>query len=367
MMIGPKQLVASPLVFRWRRSWRGIAVSLCGIAVFGLAPLSGCGEGPPVLNAVGKYSDVAVITDLQTFNSVAFQLKKVLEVDARTGLRPESVFNVDIFDMDDARESRRYKNVIVLGYLRGRDEASREIKRRLGGEQMRVMESNHLFIAVRDDVYAKNQNVIFLAGNDRSFMAASVLEEAAALRGQIEGSNRTRLHRYLYGVGRNETDEATIREQAGLRLALPEGWRLNGIKRDSSGELGCVEVLANRPTRGVAVFWKDVDPAAVDLSDQETLLALRRNWGAFLDEGLQDAFGFEWAMDEYRREEWPRLSGLYETGAQSYGGPFRTLFVLDVMSKRLYGINWYVFFPNGTKHEFLREARIVADTFSPRP
>ena len=324
-----------PAISRRRRSRSGIAASLCALGLIGLGVVSGCGESPPVLNAVGKYSDVAVITDLQTFNSVAFQLKQVLEVDARTGLRPESMFNVDIFDMDDAKDSRRYKNVIVLGYLRGRDDASREIKRRLGGEQMRVMESNHLFIAVREDIYARNQNVVFLAGNDRSFMANSVLEEGAALRGQIEGSNRTRLHRYLYSVGRNESDEAAIRDQAGFRLALPAGWRLNGIKRDASGELGCVEVLANGPTRGVAVFWKDVDPGAVDLTDRETLLALRRNWGAFLDEGLQDAFGFEWAMDEYRREEWPRLSGLYETGEQVYGGPFRTVFLLDVMSKRL--------------------------------
>ena len=61
--------------------------------------VAGCGEGPPVLNAVGKYSDVALITDLQNFNSVAFQLEKVLEVDARTGLRPEPMFNVDVFDM----------------------------------------------------------------------------------------------------------------------------------------------------------------------------------------------------------------------------------------------------------------------------
>ena len=62
-------------------------------------------------------------------------------------------------------------------------------------------------------------------------------------------------------------------------------------------------------------------------------------------------------MDEFRREEWPRLSGMYETGDQSYGGPFRTIFLLDVMNNRIWGINWYVFFPNGAKHEFLREAR----------
>lgn len=347
-----------------RRLHLGGVALLCGSAI-GL--VTGCGEGPPVLNAVGKYSDVAVITDLTEFNSVAFQLEKVLEFDAKTGLRPEAMFNVDVFDIDEAKDARRYKNVIVLGYLKGRDRASGEIKYRLGGEQMRVMESDHLFIAVREDIYAQNQNVIFLAGNERSFMANSVLREGPALRGQLEAANRRRLSQYLFSSGHNEEDEVAIREQAGFRLSLPAGWRLNGIKQNAAGDLGCVEVLANGPTRGVAVFWKDVDPSQVDLQDRDALLALRRSWGLFIDEGLQDEFGYDWALDEFRREEWPRVSGLYETGDQSYGGPFRTLFVLDLTGNRLYGINWYVFYPNGAKHEFLREARVVADTFSPRP
>jgi hypothetical protein len=231
---------------------------------------------------------------------------------------------------------------------------------------MRVMESDHLFIAVREDVYAQNQNVIFLAGNDLSFMTNSLIKEAGAIRGQLESANKRRLSEYLYSRGRNTEDETAIREQAGLRISLPAEWRLNGIRKDSDGELGCVEVLANKPTRGVAIFWQEVDPAEVDLEDHDALLALRRRWGVFLDERLQDAFGYEWQLDEYRREEWPLLSGLYETGDQSYGGPFRTIFLLDVSSRRLYGIDWYVFYPNGPKHEYLREARIVADTFSPR-
>ena len=102
------------------------------------------------------------------------------------------------------------------------------------------------------------------------------------------------------------------------------------------------------------------------MQDHDALLALRRRWGVFLGEGLQDAYGYEWEMDVYRREEWPQLSGLYVAGEMAYGGPFRTVFVLDVPGRRLYGINWYVFFPNGAKNEFLREARIVADTFIPR-
>jgi hypothetical protein len=38
----------------------------------------GCGGNAPVLNAVGSYSDVAILTDLDLFNPVAFELKQAL-------------------------------------------------------------------------------------------------------------------------------------------------------------------------------------------------------------------------------------------------------------------------------------------------
>ena len=116
----------------------------------------------------------------------------------------------------------------------------------------------------------------------------------------------------------------------------------------------------------MVVFWKQVDPEQVDLEDTAVLLALRRQWALFLDESLQDAFGFDWSREMFRGEEWPMLTGLYEIPSADLGGPFRTVFLLDPMSRRLYGINWLTFYPKGEKVSYLREVRAIADTFVPR-
>jgi len=329
--------------------------------------LGGCGDSSPVLNAVGSYSDVAILTDLDLFNPVAFQLKQALEVDANTGIRREPMLRVDIFDFDAKDDARLYKNVIVIGYLKGKDGASREIRRRLGGTQMKVMESRHLFFAAREDVYANNQNVLFLAGSDRSFMQSAINQEAPALRGQIEEMNRERVMEYMLGLGRNAEAERSLRENAGIRMTVPEGYRINGIKQNAEGDLGMVEVLHENPTRGVVVFWKTLeDPEAFDMEDPEALLALRRRWGTFLDEALQDLYGYTWSTEMFRGEPRPQLAGMYEVLSAQVGGPFRTLFLLDEPSRRLFGINWFTYNPQGDKHPYLREARAVAGTFVPR-
>lgn len=329
--------------------------------------LGGCGGDAPILNAVGSYSDVAILTDLEHFNSVAFQLKKVLEVDPQYALREERLLKVDIFDMSKKDRARVYKNVIVLGLRGGHDAASKEIRRKLGGQTMKVMDSRGLFFTVKEDVYAGNQNVLFLAGEDRNYMQSAVLDSGPALRGQIETRNRERIRDYLFSQGRDTEAEARLTRQAGFQIAIPDGYRLNGVKQNEEGTMGMAEVVANRPTRSVVVFWREVDPSKVDLEDQEELLSLRRRWAGFLDESLQDAFGFRWEMEMFRGEEWPELSGMYTTDEGDYGGPFRTIFLLDVSSGRLYGINWLCYFPNNDKHPFMREARTVAETFVPRP
>ena len=329
--------------------------------------LAGCGDSAPVLNAVGSYSDVAILTDLDLFNGIAYQLKRDLEIDAQTGIRTEPLFRAEVFDMRNKKKARLYKNVVVIGYVKGKDAASREIRRHLAGETMKVLESGNLLFAEREDVYANNQNVVFLAGYDRSYMQSALTDEVATLRGQMEEANRERVLEYLFAVGRNEEAEARLREQTGLRMGIPEGYRINGIKRNEAGDLGMVEVVHENPTRGVVVFWKDVeDIGAFDLEDPELLLALRRQWGVFLEEKIQDLFGFFWSIEVFRGEPWPQLTGMYEIPEANLGGPFRTIFMKDVPTQRVYGINLYTFNPQGDKVPYLREARAVASTFVPR-
>jgi hypothetical protein len=338
-----------------------VRVKFClGIFLLSLIAV-GCGD-KPVLNAVGSYSDVAILTSSQLL-PVATTLEQALEEPVEYSLQPETILNIDIFDVRDRKEAVVYKNVIVLGVLEGTDDSSRELQRQLAGESMKGIAARELFLATREDVYSRNQNVLFLAGHERNLMQSAVLRQAPALRGQIEASNRRRLLSFLTGLGRKFPIEEQIRALGGFRLQVPEDYEATRFFGDR--EKGSVEIAARNPTRTVAIIWEPATGPEI-LEDQDFLLERRRRWAeGYLDEQLQEAGGFAWSLTSFHGEELPELAGFWE--GPTYGGPFRTTFYYDAETKRLFGINRLCYAPNMPKHVYMRETLAVAESFEPRP
>jgi hypothetical protein len=328
--------------------------SLCTLA-------SGCGD-KPVLNAVGSYSDVAILTSPQLL-PVATTLEQALEETVEYSLQPEPILNVDIFDIRDRKEAAVYKNIIVLGLLEGSDASSQELKRQLAGESMKGIAARELFLATREDVYSRNQNVLYLAGHERNLMQSAARRQAPAIRGQIELSNRRRLLSFLTSLGRKFPVEEQIRELGGFRLQVPQDYE--ATRFFGNHEQGSVEIAARNPTRTVAIMWEPAAGPEV-LEDKEYLLERRRRWAeGYLDESLQDAGGFVWSLSSFLGAELPELAGFWE--GSTYGGPFRTTFYYDAATKRLFGINRLCYAPNLPKHVYMRETLAVAESFEPRP
>jgi hypothetical protein len=343
-----------------RRVWGGVMAGLVLSAFSLLVP--GCGGGNPVINSVGPYSDVSILAD-RTLMPVAETLRRGLSQEVEYGLKPEKILNVEIYDMKDKKQAVVAKNVIVLGLMDGKDAASRELRHHLSGESMKGLSPKELYVATREDIYYGNQNVVFLAGQDKSLMQSAILKNAAALRGQIEIENRKRVLAFLVGQGRKLDAEAQIRDECGFRLTVPESYKITRIRKGE--DRGVAEIAATGPTRTVAIMWQRVDDPAI-LTDEDQLLDLRRQWGRqFLDEDLQDSGGFTFSRELFLGVEVPMLAGFWE--GETYGGPFRTIFYYDAPSARLYGINMLTYAPGMDKHPFMREAHAVAETFQPRP
>ena len=312
------------------------------------------------VDTAGSYSDVAILTSNE-LRPVATALERELELEVEYSLKPEHLLEVEIFDIRDKKQALYFKNIVVLGFLSGKDESSRELRRHLGGESMKAVTPRELFLATREDIYARNQNVIFLAGHERNLMQSALAKEAGALRGQIEWSNRQRLREHLFTRGHNTGVEAKIREHAQIELLVPADWAATRFFGNANS--GSIEVAATDPTRTVAVMWVTLE-GTEPLEDQDWLLELRRRWGrSFLEEELQDAGGFRFSQELFLGEEHWMLAGFWEN--ETYGGPFRTLFHYDAATRRLFGINWLCYAPELPKHPLMREAFTIAETFQP--
>jgi hypothetical protein len=322
--------------------------------------LSACDSGMSTLNAAGSYSDVAILTS-SALLPVATSLERELELEVEYALQPERLLEADVFDIHDKDDARLYKNVIVLGLLAGKDDASRELQRQLAGETMKAVAPRELFLATREDIYANHQNVLFVAGHERNLMQSALARQAGALRGQIELANRERIREHLFREGHNVAVEAKIREHGQFALAVPSTWDATRFFGDAS--TGSIEIAAVDPTRTVAVMWVTLENTD-SLADREWLLELRRRWGGtFLEESLQDDGGYRWSEEMFLGKEHLMLAGFWDN--QTYGGPFRTIFHYDAASRRLFGINWLCYAPQLPKHPLMREAFAVVETFQP--
>lgn len=320
---------------------------------------AGCGD-EPILNAVGSYSDVAIVTSPPLL-PVATTLEQLLEVEVEYSLRPERVLEADIYDTRDFKQAKVYKNIIILGLLKGTDAASQELRGQLGGESMKGVEPGELFLAERQDIYAGNQNIIFLAGHERNLMQSALRKQAGALRGQIETSNRERVRDFLFSQGRESSIETQIQELGDFRLEVPAGYQATRFFGDR--ERGSVEIAARNPTRTVSIIWEKAESAEI-LEDPDALLERRRAWAsAYLEESLQEAGDFAWSLVMFNGSELPELAGFWE--GSTYGGPFRTTFFYDTSTGRLFGINRLCYAPNLPKHVYMRETLAIAETFAP--
>ncbi len=334
---------------------------ILGLGFLAFAP--GCENGQPMSAAVGSYSDIAVLTDIATLGPVANQLDRELSKDVEYSIRPEPLFNVDVFDWNDRRNAEVYKNVIVVGLLKGKDPASHELRSRLGGETMSDMGHRNFYVAVKSDVYSRNQLVFFVAGNDRTLMQSGLAKSIDVLIHRIENENRIRLRHFLFTNGHELELENKIRSEMGFSLQVPASYRETRFEKGKKD--GLVEVAAVRPTRTASIYYLD-DADSTMLDDHDVLLELRRSFGArFLEEDLQDTAGFEWSEEIFAGKMTPVLSGFWQAKTGDYGGPFRTYFLYEAEKRRLYAVTVLTYAPGMQKRPYIREATCVAETLVP--
>ncbi len=275
-----------------------------------MASALGCENGQPMSAAVGSYSDVAILTDTASLGPVASQLQRALSVDVDYTIQPEPLFNVDIFDWNDRRNAQVYKNVIVIGLLKGRDPASKELRSRLGGETMDRQGKRNFYVAVKSDVYSRNQLVFFVAGNDRTLMQSGLAKGIGTLINRMKTENRDRLRDYLFTNGHDVQLENKIRDQMGFGLQVPASYHETRFEKGVKD--GLVEVAATRPTRTASIYYLD-DADSTIINDHEVLLELRRSFGArYLEEDLQDAAGYNWGEDIFAGKLHLVLSGYWQ-------------------------------------------------------
>lgn len=310
----------------------------------------------------GRADLVTVIAD--SLDARTFQ-NPFLEVMEREILTPrkERLYHVSFVRAGDFRALRR-RNIVIAAPLDGVHEAAGLVRALLPQGHRDAMRNGADPFVIRREVWADDQVVVLITGEDRNALRANIMTEADRIYGAIDGRRDERVAENLFRFGERETLASELADRFGWRVRVPFGFNLIDTHADS-GFVVFTRTHA-RVTQWMFVYREDgVRPDRLT----EAWCILKRNEIAarFFENDIVDPTGLKVSQREMGSRLAVYLEGLWQNDFSWKGGPFRSYVLVDEKRDRLYFLDIGVYGPNRRKETFLRQLDVIARTFETGP
>jgi hypothetical protein len=310
--------------------------------------------------AAGSYSDVSLIGSEEVLHGAgARALRDSLQAPVPDGLEPEPSFHVSLVPEGRVASERFYKNLILASTQDAPGPAGRELRRLLQPEDLSRGRREGIGIFLLHDAYARRQVVVLLVASSPARLDSLLAATGQTLRGDLERSVLERDRDELVRGGPEHPGAAAHGASFGFEIRAPAAY---GAASPNPAWRDALELVRESPTRILTVYWIDDVDAARAVSPQY-LLGLQRDvmWRLHGDTLVEERARFA----PGRLGDAPSLClrGMWQNAPDVAGGPLVTHFVYDARRRRLYGVQALLFAPGREKRPFLRELRVLAETF----
>lgn len=311
--------------------------------------------------AAGSYGDVAIALSDEALRPVTERFVGTFNPEFTFVIKPETLFNVDIFGPGQWDAARGYKNVLLLVRLGSGNGVERQAKRLVSREVWKQMETAGGGIAQVPDPWSTYQLAVVVVARDVNSLGSVLRRNPEKLRTIFEESNRERiLRRNRYDGLQTDLMDRYWRE-FGFHLEIPVEFRQNQLQPNGFSGL---ELMANAPSRGISISWHETPEPLAYLTDAKVMLSLRTEMGRALHNEEIVPESLVWSRDLVGDRPCVRLEGAWSSSDFDGGGPFRCWFIPDLMRGRVYCVDLLVYAPNQDKMAHFRQLEAVLSTFS---
>jgi hypothetical protein len=325
--------------------------------------LTGCGidSEKGILMAAGSYGDVAVVVTDDNLRPAAERFLTALNTPKTFVIKPETIYQPDIFGPDRWDLAKGYKNAILLVRIGDGGGAEKAARKLVSKEAWERLAAGGGGVVKVNDPWSTYQFVILVVSRDRNMLSSLLQKNADKIRTLIDDSNRDRILRRNRYDGLNNALMDYYWDRYGLFLEIPAVFTQNQLEPDGYAGL---EIMQNGPSRGISIVWKKVDDPAAMLNDRQALLEMRRTMGEKLhnEELLPSTFVWEDAV--IGGVECLKLEGSWNSNVFAGGGPFWCYFIPDPGTGRMFCLDLLVYAPNMDKMNYFRRLEAIASTFA---
>lgn len=262
---------------------------------------------------------------------------------------------------------RRFKNIIYVATLDNNSSAGRSLKSEFTKESVeRISQDPDLFMLPKKNVFARDQSVVHIFGNNEEELIANIEENRQALVNHFDQLELSRIKESLYSAKEETGIMEVLEEKHQFSLRIPYGWDLVHNKEN----FVWIRHLELAEDKNIFIYYTDYTTDS--LFTEQNLMAFR---DSITSEYLRDVeknkiymqtqalFPFHTRQINFNGKFAMESRGMWKLSDNSLGGPFISYTLVDEALNRLYYIEGYVAAPGEDKRKPIKELEVILSTF----
>jgi hypothetical protein len=234
-----------------------------------------------------------------------------------------------------------------------------------------MRENKNIFMITRKNLFATNQNVLFLVGRENENLVQEINNNAGRMRAFFNRIEDKRAYDRLYNVRGERLIMNNLQNKYGFLLQVPFGWKIAEEMekfvwlRQPTEKVDKNIIVAFKPYRDPVQFeddsliqWRDEIGKKYIYEDPENEISYMITEPEIPPTITEVNFNGKYAK---------KMIGRWKTRNISMGGPFISYVFVDESTGRLYYIEGFLFSPGVDQRELVRELDVILKTFKTLP
>jgi Domain of unknown function (DUF4837) len=340
------------------------------VATLALLMAASCSEnGKAVEQAIGLPGKINIIINPDQWNGPMGKTIDSLFTQEMTVLpRPEGIFKIRQVNPDAVNASMRRTRNLIFVFTLDDNSVQAEALRQMVTEAtlQKIRQDTSLFMSGLSDVYARDQEVLYLFGSDAKVLHAKIRKNGQRLIDHFNSKERSRLEKGILNATTTKALSEQLSKERGFSIKIPFGYRL----ADNQKDFVWLRQINPLDDKDVFIARKKYNSPA-DFKKQNLIKFRNEICQQYLFEDPEDLDTYlltETSIGdkevEVREFNWAgryavEMKGLWKTNVNTMGGPFMAFAVVDEQKGVFYYIEGFTYGPSKDQRETMRELEAI--------
>ncbi len=266
---------------------------------------------------------------------------------------------------------KKYHNIIIVAPLDEQNTISTDVRKALGKNLEKAKTNPSFFYAVRRNVWAEPQLVLYVFAPDMNSLLQNLHDHSTKIVQKVLTSENPAILKNYLVPGKHRQLMAKVREKFGFHLTIPADFEASVESEDFLW----IRREATDLSQNVLIYTQALDSSTLITAAQNNGIRIRDQLGAeyikgqlentyMMSDTVIPIFSREIKLDGLLAYE---NRGLWRLKGDFMGGPFLNYYILDEPNNRLILLDGFVHAPKLKKKLPIRQLEVLFATFKQVP